>query len=107
MRNKKRLHRKNRIRAKIFGTSKCPRVSVFKSLKGMYVQVIDDDKGKTIISSTVRKATISGAKEVGKDISEKCAKSGIKKVVFDRSGYKYHGKVKALADEIRKGGIKF
>ncbi|HFC76624.1 MAG TPA: 50S ribosomal protein L18 [Candidatus Moranbacteria bacterium] len=107
MRNKKRLHRKRRIRAKISGTKKCPRLSVFRSLRGLSVQIIDDENGKTILSANTKEATVDGAKKVGKNISEKCVKAKIQKIVFDRSGYKYHGKIKALADEVRKGGIKF
>jgi len=111
MRNKNRLHRKRRIRAKISGTTKCPRLAVFRSLTGLYVQLIDDEKGNTILSASSKeisaKSTVGGAKKVGKIIAEKCVKAKIKKLVFDRSGYKYHGKVKALADEIRKDGIKF
>ncbi len=107
MRNKKRLHRKKRIRSKISGTEKCPRLSVFRSLRGLYVQIIDDEKGKTLLSTSSKGATIEGAKKVGKIISEKCIKANIKKIVFDRSGYKYHGKIKALAEEVRKNGIKF
>lgn len=107
MRNKKRLHRKKRIRSKISGTEKCPRFSVFRSLKRIYVQIIDDEKGKTILAISSKEATIDGAKKIGKIISEKCIKANIKKIVFDRSGYKYHGKIKALADEVRKSGIKF
>ena len=111
MRNKNRLHRKRRIRAKVFGTSKCPRLSVFRSLRGLYVQVIDDEKGNTILAVSSKEASVkqnmSGAKKVGKLVAEKCSGKNIKKLVFDRGGYKYHGKVKVLAEELRKSGIKF
>ncbi len=111
MRNKNRLHRKRRIRAKVFGTAQRPRLSVFRSLRGLYIQLIDDRKGKTILSVSSKevsaKQNVSGAKKVGEVVAKKCADKKIKELVFDRSGYKYHGKVKALADEIRKSGIKF
>jgi large subunit ribosomal protein L18 len=109
--NELRLHRKKRIRAKVFGTAKRPRLSVFRSLKGIYAQVIDDAKGNTLISANVtetkKKNDIVGAKEVGKLVAKKCLEKKITEVVFDRSGYKYHGKIKALADGAREGGLKF
>jgi len=109
--NSKRLHRKRRIRAKISGSAKCPRLSVFRSLKNIYVQVIDDEQGKTLASSSClvlkTKPNVAGAEKVGKDIAKKCKDLKISEVVFDRGGYKYHGRVKALAEEIRKDGLKF
>lgn len=110
--NTGRLQRKRRIRAKVTGTSSCPRLAVYKSLKAVYAQVIDDAQGKTLVSATtgeMKKAanTIEGAKEVGKLIAKKCAEAKITAVVFDRAGYKYHGKVKALAEGAREGGLKF
>lgn len=111
-RNKLRLHRKRRISSKIRGTSIKPRVCVFRSLKSLYAQVIDDENGKTLVSTGLReikktKNDISGAKEIGKLIAKKCLEKKISEAVFDRSGYKYHGKVKAVADGAREGGLKF
>ena len=111
-RNNLRLHRKRRIEAKIRGTAKRPRLSVFRSLKSLYAQVIDDENGKTLVSAglpEIKKAKddIAGAKEIGKLVAKKCSEKKISEVVFDRSGYKYHGKVKAVADGAREGGLKF
>ncbi|MFA4817582.1 MAG: 50S ribosomal protein L18 [Parcubacteria group bacterium] len=111
-RNNLRLHRKRRIEAKIRGTAKRPRLSVFRSLKSLYAQVIDDENGKTLVSANLQeikktKNDISGAKEIGKLVAKKCVEKKISEVVFDRSGYKYHGKVKAVADGAREGGLKF
>lgn len=112
-RNKLRLERKKRIRAKIFGTAKKPRLSVFKSLKRIYAQVINDERGKTLVAASLKeisakskKNNTKNAEEVGKIIAQKCAKIKISEVIFDRSGYKYHGKIKALADGAREGGLK-
>ena len=110
-RNKLRLQRKKRIRAKVSGTAKVPRLCVFRSLKGIYAQAINDEKGVIIVSSKIKDAKakndIEGAKKVGLDIAKKCLEKKIAQVVFDRSGYKYHGKIKALADGAREGGLKF
>jgi large subunit ribosomal protein L18 len=110
-RNKLRLHRKKRIRAKVFGTAKKPRLAVFKSLKMFSAQVIDDTNGKTIACADSKsmklKNDISGAGDLGKAVAKKCLDKKIKEIVFDRSGYKYHGKVKALAEGAREGGLKF
>jgi large subunit ribosomal protein L18 len=111
-RNKKRISRKKRISAKVFGTAKRPRLCVFRSLKSVYAQVIDDEAGKTLISAKLKeiksaKNDIAGAEKVGELVAEKCLKGKISTVVFDRGGYKYHGKVKALAEGARKGGLKF
>ncbi|MDP3697427.1 MAG: 50S ribosomal protein L18 [Candidatus Taylorbacteria bacterium] len=111
--NRQRRHR--RVRARIVGTKERPRVSVFKSNKHIFVQLIDDESRKTILSSKVvsaGKSKIKGNKsekatEVGKIIAEKAKTAGINEVVFDRGGYKYHGRVKALADGLRAGGLKF
>lgn len=106
-----RVHRKKRIRAKIKGESNRPRLSVFKSLKGIYVQVVDDTKGKTIMQTNSievkAKNDIKGAEKVGETIAKKCLEKKIDKIVFDRSGYRYHGKIKALAEAARKAGLKF
>lgn len=105
---------KRRIRKKVFGTSVLPRLSVFRSNKQIYAQLIDDLSGKTIVSagSLNEKAAQDGnkinqASVVGKMIAEKAQKAGITSVVFDRNGYLYHGRVKSLADAAREGGLKF
>lgn len=109
----KRYRRHKRVRAKIKGTAKVPRLCVFKSAKHIYAQLIDDEKGKTLasvrdleIKKTKDKKT-SLATEIGKLIAKKAIEKKINKVVFDRGGYKYHGKVKALADGAREAGLKF
>jgi len=110
-RNQIRLHRKRRIRAKISGTAVMPRLAVFRSLRNVSVQVIDDSVGKTLFSGslldTKGKNGVDGAKELGKFIAEKCKAAKIESIVFDRSGYKYHGKIKAVAEGARESGLKF
>jgi len=111
-RNDLRLQRKKRISAKIKGTKECPRLSVFMSLKGIYAQVINDAEGRVLASASLKKTKVKGnnlesAKKIGQLIAKECLAKNIKKIVFDRSGYKYHGKVKALADGAREGGLKF
>jgi large subunit ribosomal protein L18 len=105
-----------RIRKKINGTAEAPRLAVFRSNKQIYVQVVDDLKGVTILSASSREKEVAAqsgvkktdqAKLVGKLLAEKCKEKGIETVVFDRSGYKYHGRVKSLADAAREGGLKF
>lgn len=98
----KRLTRKKRIRAKIVGTGKRPRLAVFRSNKLIYAQMIDDAKGVTIAE-----AHGADAKKAGSEIAKKAGVKKIKEVVFDRGGYNYHGKVKSLADAAREGGLKF
>ncbi len=110
-----RIHR--RIRRKISGSSKRPRLCVFRSIHHIYVQVVDDGKGSTLVSaSSVEKALrgqlkstgdIAAAKAVGKAIAERAKAKGIELVVFDRGGYPYHGRIKALAEAAREGGLKF
>nr|WP_293842825.1 50S ribosomal protein L18 [uncultured Arsenicibacter sp.] len=102
------------IRAKISGTSERPRLSVFRSNTAIYAQLIDDVAGHTLafassneIKSEVNGFTIDAAKQVGQRLAEKAAGKNITSVVFDRNGYLYHGKVKALADGAREGGLKF
>lgn len=109
-----RTRRHNRVRAKITGTAKRPRVSVFKSNRNIFVQLIDDESSKTILSSKISggKSKVKGNKsdkaaEIGKAVAEKAKTAGISEVVFDRGGYKYHGRVKALAEGLRAGGLKF
>lgn len=104
---------KKRIRAKISGTAVLPRLSIYRSNKAVYAQLIDDNKGHTLASassleiSKEKSANMSIAKEVGKKLAEKALQNGIDKVVFDRNGYLYHGRVKALAEGAREGGLKF
>ena len=112
----RRIKIKGRIRSKISGTSAIPRMNVFRSNKEIYVQLIDDRKGQTLVSagstekeiSEVEKGNkIEQAKLVGKKIAEKAREKGIEQVVFDRNGYLYHGRVKSLADAARENGLKF
>lgn len=108
-----RIARARRVRAKISGTAQCPRLSVFRSLRNISVQVIDDASGRTLVSADIRELgkkagnTVEGASLLGKLIGEKCAKAGIASIVFDRAGYRYHGKVRAVADGAREAGLKF
>jgi len=106
-----RAKRHRRIRAKIAGTPQCPRLSVHKSLKHLRAQLIDDVNGKTLASlSTLALKTRGGVKEaaeLGKVLAAKAAEMGIKKIVFDRGGYPYHGQVKAVAEAARAGGLTF
>ena len=112
-RNSMRLIRHKRIREKISGTKDIPRLSVFRSNKEIYVQIIDDEKQTTLLSaSSLDKSlklknggNVEAAKAVGKLIAEKAKKAKITKVVFDRGGYLYHGRVKALADAARENGL--
>lgn len=113
-RNTLRMKRRRRVRAKVVGTAERPRLAVFRSLQGMYVQVIDDAKGMTLVSANFHqlagkqsKNTIEAAKKIGAEIAKKCADKKITTVVFDRGGYQYHGRVKALADAAREAGLKF
>ena len=110
----RRLKIKRRVRKKIFGTSARPRMSVFKSNTSIYVQVIDDTAGKTIVSVSskelvkdAKSINIDAASKVGKAIAEKATAAGITSVIFDRNGYLYHGKLKALAEGAREAGLKF
>jgi large subunit ribosomal protein L18 len=105
--------RKARVRVKIFGTAKKPRLSVYRSLKYVYVQLIDDESKKTLAAVYQKKLNLTKknktemAFEVGKELARLAVEKKIKTCVFDRSGYKYHGRVKAVADGARKGGLKF
>ncbi len=108
----KRLKIKKRIRAKISGTSEKPRMSVFRSNKQIYVQIIDDLSGKTLVAASSlgmnEKVTKKEeAAKVGELVAQKAKEAGISTVVFDRNGYLYHGRVKELADAARKGGLNF
>lgn len=113
--NVARKRRHMRVRKKISGTPECPRLNVFRSLKNIYVQIIDDTTGRTLVSASTLdeslKGTYGGNKEaaraVGKLIAEKALAAGIKDVVFDRGGYVYHGRVLELAEGAREGGLNF
>lgn len=111
-----KLERRKRIklgiRRKISGTSTRPRVSVFRSNKGIYGQIIDDIKGVTVAAASSfelgkEKNNVEVSKEVGKKLAEKAKAAGVESVIFDRNGYPYHGKVKAFAEGAREGGLKF
>jgi len=112
-----RMRRKASIRKRMSGTADVPRLTVFRSLNHIYAQVVDDEGRKTLVSvSTLGKAKVDSyadmkksekAQKVGKQVAEACKERGIEHVVFDRNGYKYHGRVKALADGARAGGLKF
>ena len=108
-----RIRRHIRVRKNISGTSEAPRLCVFRSNKAIYAQVIDDTKGITLVSSSSLElklkngGNIEAASKVGKDIAEKCKKLKIKKVVFDRGGFLYHGRVAALAEAAREAGLEF
>jgi len=111
----KRIQRHKRVRAKLSGTKEVPRVSVFKSNQHIFAQFIDDVAGKTILSSIVKsakKSALKGTKTekataIGELLAKKAKEVGITKIVFDRGGFKYHGRVKALAEGLRKGGMEF
>ncbi|MBG0858357.1 MAG: 50S ribosomal protein L18 [Bacteroidales bacterium] len=112
----KRTRIKMRIRKKIQGTADIPRVAIYRSNKQIYAQVVDDQKRITLLSASSKEKDIAAttnirkteqAKLVGKLLASKCKEKGIEKVVFDRSGYKYHGRVKSLADAAREDGLKF
>lgn len=112
-----RLKRKRRVGKNLHGTSERPRLSVFRSDKHIYAQVIDDVDGRTLVSSSTMSAAfkavevesgkVAAAKKVGELVATQALEQGIKKVVFDRNGFIYHGRVKALADGARKGGLDF
>jgi large subunit ribosomal protein L18 len=108
---RQRIH--SRIRAKLAGTGERPRLNVYRSLNHIYAQVIDDQKGVTIASAStlaVKSKTggnVAAAKEIGKAIAEKAQEKGVKKVVFDRGGFLYHGRIKALAEAAREAGLEF
>ena len=103
--NVQRKHRKLRIRAKVNGTADRPRLAVYRSNAALYAQVINDDTGTTLFSETIKGATIANAKVLGATIASHLKKNKISTVVFDRSGYRYHGVVKSLAESVREGGI--
>ena len=109
---KLRLVRHRRVRKKVKGTPDQPRLCVFRSLKSIYAQVIDDSEGRTLVSASSAETSEGGPKTaasgaVGKLLAERATAQGITRVVFDRGGYKYHGRVKVLADGAREGGLQF
>jgi len=108
----RRLRIRRGIRNKVAGTAERPRLSVYKSNRAIYAQLIDDASGKTLsaassVESGKKNATVDLSKETGKKLAEKAKSAGIESVVFDRNGYPYHGQVKALAEGAREGGLKF
>jgi len=111
--NVSRVRRHARVRAKISGTAETPRLCVYRSNKNIEAQLIDDVKGVTLVASSSMSlklengSNIEAAAKVGKDIAEKAVAKGLKKIVFDRSGYIYHGRVKALAEAAREAGLEF
>ena len=119
--NNKRVVRHLRLRKKLSGTSIAPRLAVYRSNRKIYAQVINDDENKTLLSSSSLEINSKEkqddsldyngkcfeAYQVGVNLAEKCNKSGIDKLVFDRGGYKFHGRIKALAEGVRKGGVSF
>ena len=116
-RNDARLHRHQRVRKNVFGTAARPRLNVFKSAAEIYAQVIDDEAGKTVVAASTidaeLKKSLKGlkkseqARKVGSILAERAKVKGIKEVVFDRGGFRYMGRVKALADGAREGGLVF
>jgi large subunit ribosomal protein L18 len=108
---RQRVH--TRIREKLSGTTERPRLNVYRSLNHIYAQVIDDSKGETLASASTlagkinQGGNVAAAKEVGKLVAEAAVAKGVKKVVFDRGGYLYHGRIKALADAAREAGLEF
>ncbi len=112
----RRRRRKLRVRKRVFGTPERPRLTVFRSLKQIYAQIIDDDRGVTICAASSRDKGAEGAKSggnvaaaklVGSALAAKAKAAGVGAVCFDRNGYKYHGRIKALADAAREGGLQF
>ena len=117
VRSQKRDLRRGRVRRKVRGTDERPRLSVYRSLHHLYVQVISDDTGATLVSASsaakdlrdglASRRNVAAAKAIGKVIAERCREKGIEQVVFDRNGFLYHGRVKALAEAAREAGLKF
>ena len=112
--NKARLHRHKRVRSKISGTAACPRLNVFRSSSNIYAQLIDDEKGVTLVAASTVEKEFAGstgnkeeARKIGELIAKRALEKGIEEVVFDRGGYLYHGRVKELAEGAREGGLKF
>lgn len=111
-RNENRLKRHARIRKNLSGTASTPRLNVFRSNTNIYAQIIDDETATTLVSASslamkLKGCNVETAKQVGAEVAKKALEKGITEVVFDRGGYQYHGKVKALADAARETGLKF
>ncbi len=114
-RNETRQKRHIRVRKRVFGTDERPRLSVYRSNQHIYAQVVNDELGRTLASASSLDATlkndggsnIAGAEAVGKLVAERAKAAGVDKVVYDRGGYLYHGRIKALADAAREGGLDF
>ena len=113
LKQKRRGRRKAGLRKRILGTPEQPRLTVYRSLKHTYAQVIDDLQGRTIASANTVQAgheyggNVDAAAQVGKQLAERASAAGVQQVTFDRNGFKYHGRVRALADAAREGGLKF
>jgi large subunit ribosomal protein L18 len=109
----RRLKRRRRVRAKIRGSAERPRISLFRSNRGVFAQLIDDDAGRTLVSVNWTEPELRGlgrmeqATRAGALLAERAREAGVEQVVFDRGGYQYHGRVKALADGAREGGLRF
>jgi large subunit ribosomal protein L18 len=113
----RRLRRRKRVRKHVVGTAERPRLSVFRSLRHIYGQIIDDGRARTLCAASSRDKALAGklaaggnkdaAATVGKLLAERAVAAGIRKVTFDRGGYRFHGRVKALAEAVREGGVKF
>lgn len=112
-----RLHRKERIRKRLSGNAERPRLTIYKSLRHLHAQVVDDSTGRTLVAASTISKELKGkldegdkkaaAKQVGLLIAEKCKAANIEKVVFDRNGFPYHGRIAAIADGAREGGLQF
>jgi large subunit ribosomal protein L18 len=109
----RRLKRRRRVRAKVHGSAECPRISVFRSNRGIFAQLIDDDAGVTLASVNWIEADLRGLKpmeqanKAGQLLADRAKAAGVESAVFDRGGYQYHGRVKALAEGAREGGLAF
>jgi large subunit ribosomal protein L18 len=109
----KRLRRRRRVRAKVRGTAARPRISIFRSNRGISAQLIDDDAGRTLAAVTWTEAELKGlprmeqSSKAGQVLAQRAKEAGIERAVFDRGGYRYHGRVKALAEGAREGGLAF
>ena len=116
-RSERRYTRQARVRRKVRGSDHCPRLSVYRSLHHIYAQVVSDETGHTVVAASTISAAlraeiksgsnVAAAKLIGRVIAERCREAGISKVVFDRNGFLYHGRVKALADAAREAGLRF
>jgi large subunit ribosomal protein L18 len=112
-----RVARQKRVRRKVTGSDTRPRLSIYRSLHHIYAQVVSDESARTLVAASTlaadlpdglkKKSNVATAKVVGKAIAQRCAQAGIKEVVFDRNGFLYHGRIKALADAAREAGLKF